>query len=1135
VADSITPYNGPHLEALTRIARSARLAVLVGAGTSIACDYPGWGDFLERLEGPLRRKLRDEYLAELRNRDIRTRLDHVASYLEDEYHQLFKETFQPRGDGLGMPEWIRLIFDLPLGLLLTTNYTTELEQVARFHPSSPLGESPEPVRWHDAQGMARAMRRLEGRVQLIYVHGRYDDWCGIERDPQGLEWCRVILGEKSYRYAYEFPGILRERFKAVCQAFTLLVVGASLKDEDLTGTLRFARAVSGAGGPPHYAILPASPLDDPHALGRDYVDRFGLQPIFYEAVTRTDGSVDHTAIGGLLRVITDCAAPAAASQRTTVVGKATNGEHPPQHRIVHPLLRAPDFVPRPTYRHAIESFLVRPEGGVLALVGIGGSGKTAMVADALTGMAGTGASPTFHGVLVWSFYDEPDSAAFLRCLADYARGQPLAEDATEVEAYDTLRRAYRNDVRMLVVMDGLEKLQVQRPDVRRVHGTLESTVLRQFLLWLSQVSGASRAIITTRFPLPDLEAETAGDRVRILEVDALTRPQARALLRRKGVRGEDRELDILLDHFGAHALTVDHLGGVLANYLDGDVTRFRELGEGPLTRFEVGQSWSKLTRVLGAYQKYLAASEPEVQDTLRRVAIFARPVSPNTLGEVFLKPGREKQAGTLAGKKPLDLQRYLTRLASLGLVQRDQSGSVARYSLHPAVREVVLEDLGAHRRGLAGAAREEVETTLDRLALQPNARSRDKATGELLEDLIGLCVEEGEVGRAFNLYWTRLGHYEHTGWRFGEYARGERVARRLIDSASRIGGIDKLAQGLLSADLGLYLETLGRVDEAVRIFYEQIESGLWQETPALSRAFLRLAEALWLAGRMPETQSAASGALERAEAASDDDARYNALWLRGRVALWRGQKAQASADFLSGGGGQAHGRTADDVTRYIVQRMLASFYAHVAWLRSCQRPEEVYRSAQAAVEASGQLGLPALIARSWLVLGETLRHLGDTPEARDFIGRAKEWAVGSGHQEILLWARLFSARLELDEGQIESACDDVSDGLRIADVCGYGLFRIDLRNVEALSRLARGEGELALEAAQRALVMAEGGECDYYWGRLEANESLARIRDTLGEHEKALEHERAASSLKIRMQGIVEVLQPLLSTANDSN
>ena len=115
---------------------------------------------MDELEGRVGLIVKEGYLAKLRELGLGRRLDRYAEILGDDYLELFGRTFGPKGDGSQAPEWLRLIFDLPINWLFTTNYTAELEQVARFHPAEPLGSRPRSVRWYEAEEMAEAFRGM---------------------------------------------------------------------------------------------------------------------------------------------------------------------------------------------------------------------------------------------------------------------------------------------------------------------------------------------------------------------------------------------------------------------------------------------------------------------------------------------------------------------------------------------------------------------------------------------------------------------------------------------------------------------------------------------------------------------------------------------------------------------------------------------------------------------------------------------------------------------------------------------------------------------------------------------------------------------------------------------------------------
>ena len=115
------------------------------------------------------------------------------------------------------------------------------------------------------------------------------------------------------------------------------------------------------------------------------------------------------------------------------------------------------------------------------------------------------------------------------------------------------------------VLDGLERVQRPPGDLKQGFGELEDPLLRQAVTRLAAGAGRTKCLITTRFPVPDLH-RWEGCGYTQLKVDHLDRVSARQLLRRHGVRGDDLALDAVLDEYGSHALTLDHVGAYLAEF-----------------------------------------------------------------------------------------------------------------------------------------------------------------------------------------------------------------------------------------------------------------------------------------------------------------------------------------------------------------------------------------------------------------------------------------------------------------------------------------------------------------------------------------------------------------------------------------
>src|SRR5262249_49720963 len=149
----------------------------------------------------------------------------------------------------------------------------------------------------------------------------------------------------------------------------------------------------------------------------------------------------------------------------------------------------------------------------------------------------------------------------------YLRGGPALADVRE--SYSRVKEALSQPAagRTLLVLDGLER--VQREAEVRGQFTGDAGPLRWLLQWAAAHRPTGLWVLTTsRFPLTDL-VDFKGAGYGVVEVDELEEAAARSLLRAQGVRGTDEDLDLLLREFGRHALSLTHLGGLLAEYHDG--------------------------------------------------------------------------------------------------------------------------------------------------------------------------------------------------------------------------------------------------------------------------------------------------------------------------------------------------------------------------------------------------------------------------------------------------------------------------------------------------------------------------------------------------------------------------------------
>jgi hypothetical protein len=377
--------------------------------------------------------------------------------------------------------------------------------------------------------------------------------------------------------------------------------------------------------------------------------------------------------------------------------------HSPEYAVVHPLPRAPVFLGRHHELDLLVSHWAADSGGVLALVGLGGAGKTALAARFVADLT-TQAHPLRpHGLFVWSFYQEPDPGLFLEQAHRYFAGtSAAASPARGAGLLHLLREVLSDGRRHLLVLDGLERVQHQGGpgSAPGGNGRVEDPLLRGLLTRIAEVTGRATALVTSRFPLTDLEP-ARGRGYRHLDVGRLDPDSAVRLLRGRGVRGEDRELAALAETYGGHPLTLDHLGGLIGRFLDGDPARAPQAAD--LTDPGGDRQALRLARLLRAYEDHLPPAELAL---LARLCLLRTHVDERQLLRLFVcAPGvhargardaaamiaRIPDPGRRPGEPKLALADEALAAIEEALVESPLSGPVDEFprELFKAVEEVL--------------------------------------------------------------------------------------------------------------------------------------------------------------------------------------------------------------------------------------------------------------------------------------------------------------------------------------------------------------------------------------------------------------------------------------------------------------
>jgi hypothetical protein len=726
-------------------------------------------------------------------------------------------------------------------------------------------------------------------------------------------------------------------------------------------------------------------------------------------------------------------------------------------RIVHALQPAPHFHGREQLVRDLATWvsdLTSPDR-VWSLVAAGGTGKTAVVERVVAAMKAGEAN-----VLVWSFYERPDADAFLRECNQLFLGE---EEGPAGGRLERLERGLRDGRPHLIVLDGLERVQ-EDAGGGRVRGELSDHTLKLLLRALAAGLGRARALVTSRYPLVDLQDWTNRG-YRDTSLDDLSPDAAVAVLRGWGVVGDDEALRTAAAQVGNHALSVAVVGSYLQSFAEGRIEAVKEFdldavsGDDPRA--------AKLGRVLAYYAQRLPEEERAL---LARLSVFPRGVTVDLLG-IVLDAGGDV-AGLLLKAKPR-LIALLGSLRTRGLVFQYHSDEAMTWTAHPFLRERFRELLGCPAEQVFDIVAQALGAGLEK---RPDTKPTDPTTLYRYERLIEATRLAGREQEAFDLFWYGLGSCTHLGWVLGEYDRGYRI----LAAFSATGRPDDLGKTMkpeeklsLANELSLFTISLGRLIETRAI--QRVVADAIKPLAASSDTSVLLQNFSWLLfdlGRLPEASRLAGKAVNDAEIAEDDWQKGNSLAYRIFAAHALGDVAEARTDFIAMTemeGTPLNSIRAESKARHDLD------LGHLAAARALANHGLVV-----ARERGRNFDVPrfdALLARI------ALTDLADPTPHLDSI---RGWTSRTGDMKHIIEAHLLTARYLLTRGDTQAALGEAETGLLHAVACGYGLLRIELLVALARIRLAWPDPPKAIQAAREALDLATHPDCGYAWGEADA-------------------------------------------------
>ncbi len=807
---------------------------------------------------------------------------------------------------------------------------------------------------------------------------------------------------------------------------------------------------------------------------------------------------------------------------------------PPKTRIkfVTQLQHVREFQPRPELDRLLDWWRSGEEP-VCALTGQDGSGRTAIVERFLRVLTGAfpgtpdikkdPSLPQPEALFVFSLYSVPHPDGFFGRLGAWLRGEPFVESEVRPSAIEViwlLRDALQGHLsptpRLLLVIDGMERCQGEQGDGPEA-GELRSDGLRDLLAWSMESRLPGLRVLITGHPHLTRGITHHSVTGRETPVGPLEMESGLGLFRKRKAEGSEEEWRKIIDWCGGHALTVDLAARYVARH---GVAQWKEVlrnpDEPPLETRK--RSVAALGRLVELHRSWMQEADPALWALLERVSLFRLGVTAEMIEALFVGAGKEAVAGeALATLDPGEVKPRLERLKGFGLLEPYAGG---RYSVHPALRRPILEQMDAEEsRRCHDRVRRALETVPGGRPALAEATENPMVL-DLLEEILHHSLEAGRPREAFNVYWFRMGQFENLGFGLGDLERGERVTRRLLAAGkgaatAKAEGENQgegeeegvyldAARGALQNERALYLDALGRLDEAA----EALESVIaWHgekgEGMNAATGLLNLADLQIQQGRLKAGARTVETALERARGLEDAGLLRTGFALQGYVRFLRGENSGSEADFQEAERWQTR-LDEEENPLYSGRGVWKAWF-----LLGMDRVEE----AAALCEANKRIckeffgeGEPTG-PRCDLILAEAAARRGEYQEAERLAAGALQWALIRNARSLACRALATQARVAiLDTGthRLGQRVRTTMEGLWLAERHGYGLLWIDLMLLLARLRVRLGEREDGRREAERALMgdatLGMGGaadlECGYARGEAEARRLLEELTET---------------------------------------
>lgn len=545
--------------------------------------------------------------------------------------------------------------------------------------------------------------------------------------------------------------------------------------------------------------------------------------------------------------------------------------------------------------------------GVFLWVADGGTGKSALVRWWLV-QQGWPAGTRFLGHSFYSQGSHNQATSSRSFLLDALKQLNVRHETNTAD--DELGRLLAESIAQestVLVLDGIEPLQ-QLADDPRLNGMVKDRGLAALLEGLAKIPGHALCLATSRLPIPDVSIAD-GNYFKEKTLGLLPPDGALALLRQRGVRGEDDKLVNMAERCAYHPLALVLAAEFCHTFLQDSATEF-------LQRAWKSKPGEKHAATVMAWFDSALAEEHQAldQELARILGLFDRSAPWGALKALKQAAPIQGLTATLHEVDETAIMESLARLSQWGLLNADLTRREPELDAHPLVRE----HFGALLEKNEPQAWQAAHLVLfDWFCSLPEKEHPD--TLEELEPLFR-AIGHGFKARRYRtvlnkVYQDRIHRYQgYALFHLGSFSTSLAALSNffpqgwdqppLLELGITLSDehLDEVALTWLLSAVAPCLAALARLDEALVV--RRMEQHAWRKRESwinLSNSSIGLVELLIPLGRWKEAEKASREALGAAAKVADKEQRFNctitALAYLGSTLHGQGRLSEALLSF----------------------------------------------------------------------------------------------------------------------------------------------------------------------------------------------------------------------------------------------